>query len=62
MAGIRDELNLEDMIGIAEFQVATGRIPPAGEWVDELIEKAQLDRARANIQGMLRGFCCGDEE
>ena len=29
MAGETDEIDLEDAIGIASFQVAMGRVPPA---------------------------------
>jgi hypothetical protein len=41
MAGETDEIDLEDAIGIASFQVATGRVPPATVWVDGLIQTQQ---------------------
>ncbi len=41
MAGETDELDLEDAIGIASFQVAMGRVPPAGAWVESLIQARQ---------------------
>lgn len=43
MAGETDEIDLEDAIGIASFQVATGRVPPASVWVDGLIKTHQQD-------------------
>ncbi len=43
MAGETDELDLEDALGIASFQVAMGRVPPAGAWVDGLIQGHQQD-------------------
>ena len=42
-AGEIDEIDLEDAIGTASFQVATGRIPPAGAWVEGLIQARQRD-------------------
>ena len=41
MAGETEEIALEDAMGIASFQVATGRVPPASAWVDGLIEAQQ---------------------
>ena len=43
MAGVTDEIDLEDALGIASFQVATGRVPPAGLWVEGLIQARQQD-------------------
>jgi hypothetical protein len=43
MAGETNEIDLEDAIGIASFQVATGRVPPASAWVDCLIQVHQQD-------------------
>jgi hypothetical protein len=43
MAGETDEIDLEDAVGIASFQVAMGRVPPASAWVDGLIEARQQD-------------------
>jgi len=45
MAGVSDEVALEDALGIASFQVVMGRVPPAAMWVDGLIERAQASRA-----------------
>lgn len=39
MAGVHGEITLEDAIDLAKFQVTTGRIPPAGQWVEELAER-----------------------
>lgn len=47
MAGENDELDLEDAIGIASFQVATGRVPPASAWVDSLVEVHLRDSMEA---------------
>ena len=47
MAGETDEIDLEDAIGIASFQVATGRVPPAGAWVEGLIQARQQDSMEA---------------
>ena len=43
MAGETDEIDFDDAIGIASFQVAMGRVPPAGAWVAGLIEAQQRD-------------------
>jgi hypothetical protein len=43
MAGETDEIDLEDAIGIASLQVATGRVPPAAAWVDGLIQTQRQD-------------------
>jgi hypothetical protein len=37
MAGVNDEIELEDAIGIASFFVATGRAPGPAQWVDTLV-------------------------
>jgi hypothetical protein len=44
VAGESDEIDLEDAIGIASFQVATGRVPPASAWVEGLVQ-AQLQNS-----------------
>jgi hypothetical protein len=41
MAGESDEIELEDALGIASFQVAMGRVPPASLWVESLIDDQQ---------------------
>jgi len=43
MAGVTDEIELEDAIGIASFQVAMGRVPGPAEWVDGIIDQRQAD-------------------
>jgi hypothetical protein len=43
MAGVHDEIELEDAIGLASFQVQTGRVPPPGQWVDGMIDQARAD-------------------
>ena len=43
MAGETEEIDLDDAIGIASFQVATGQVPPAGAWVDGLLQARQQD-------------------
>ena len=47
MAGETDEIALEDAMGIASFQVATGRVPPASSWVDSLIQAQLQDSMEA---------------
>ncbi len=47
LAGVTDEIELEDALGIASFQVAMGRVPPPTMWVDGLIEQSQSDRIEA---------------
>ncbi len=47
MAGVTDEIDLEDAIGIASFQVATGQVPPPYAWVDGLVEAAAAERTEA---------------
>jgi hypothetical protein len=47
MAGERDEIELEEAIGIASFQVAMGRVPPASAWVDGLVENRHRDSLEA---------------
>ena len=39
MAGVNDEIEVEDAIGIASFLVATGRVPAPERWVDAIIEQ-----------------------
>jgi hypothetical protein len=43
MAGETDVIDLEDAIGIASFQVAMGRVPPATAWVEGLAQARQAD-------------------
>jgi hypothetical protein len=43
MAGVTDEIDLEDAVGIASFQVAMGRVPAPGQWVDGIIDARQAD-------------------
>jgi hypothetical protein len=47
MAGETDEIELEDAIGIASFQVAMGWVPPASAWVDGLIQNRHMDSMEA---------------
>jgi hypothetical protein len=47
MAGETDEIDLEDAIGIASFQVAMGLVPPAGAWVEGLTQARQRDSMEA---------------
>lgn len=47
MAGVTDEIDLEDAIGIASFQVAMGRVPPPAAWVDGLMETTAAEQAEA---------------
>jgi hypothetical protein len=47
MAGETDEIELEDAMGIASFQVAMGHVPPASAWVDGLLENRQRDSMEA---------------
>jgi hypothetical protein len=49
MAGVTDgeEIDLEDAIGIASFQVAAGRVPAATDWVDGLAEISAAERTEA---------------
>jgi hypothetical protein len=49
VAGVTDEIDLEDAIGIASLNVAAGRAPAATEWVDGLAEReAERAGAKAN--------------
>ncbi len=41
MAGVTDEIELEEALGIAWFQVAMGRVPPLAAW---RTEQAQAGR------------------
>jgi hypothetical protein len=43
MAGVMDEIELEDALGIASFQVATGLVPAPGQWVDGIINARQAN-------------------
>jgi hypothetical protein len=43
MAGEIHEIDLEDAIGIASFQIAMGRVPPASTWVDGLLQARYRD-------------------
>jgi hypothetical protein len=43
MAGATEEIDLEDAIGIASFQVAMKRVPPPSAWVDGLTQARQAD-------------------
>ena len=47
MAGETNEITLEDAMGIASFQVATGRVPPPTLWVDGLVQAQQEDAIEA---------------
>jgi hypothetical protein len=49
MAGVSGdgEVDFEDAIGIASFQIAMGRIPPAAAWVDGLVESADAEQTEA---------------
>jgi hypothetical protein len=47
MAGETEEIDLEDAIGIASFQVATGCVPPASAWVDGLIQARHQETMEA---------------
>ena len=38
MAGVGDEIELEEAVGIASFLVLAGRVPPATAWVESMIE------------------------
>jgi len=39
VAGVKDEIALEDALGLASFLVLAGRVPPASVWVDEFVEE-----------------------
>ena len=45
--GATDEIDLEDAIGIASFQVAMGRVPTPHAWVEGLVEAAASERTEA---------------
>ncbi len=47
MAGETSEIEIEDALAIASFQIAMGRVPPAGVWVDGLVERGQRDSIEA---------------
>jgi hypothetical protein len=39
MAGVTDEIDVEDAVGIASFLIAMGRVPAPAHWVDAMIEQ-----------------------
>ena len=39
MAGVTEEIDVEDAVGIASFLVAMGRVPAPAQWVDAMIER-----------------------
>jgi hypothetical protein len=39
MAGVTDEIDVEDAVGIASFMVEMGRVPAPAQWVDAMIEE-----------------------
>jgi hypothetical protein len=41
MAGVTDEVDLEDLMGIITFLVAMGRVPAAAEWVEGYAARAR---------------------
>jgi hypothetical protein len=43
MAGVTDELELEDAVGIASFLVQMGRVPAPQEWVDAILDEQQAN-------------------
>jgi hypothetical protein len=43
MAGVTEEIELEDAMGIASFLVAMGRVPHPAQWIDGLIESGQAN-------------------
>ena len=43
MAGVTDEVDVEDAVGIASFLVAMGRVPTPAQWVDAIAEEAQAN-------------------
>jgi hypothetical protein len=43
MAGVTDELELEDAIGIASFMASVGQVPSMGTWVDGLVESSRAN-------------------
>lgn len=49
MAGVRsdDELDFDEALGIASFQVMMGHVPPATAWVDGLAEQADAAKVEA---------------
>lgn len=52
MAGEKDEIDLEDAIGIASFLVAMKRVPPPSVWVDSLIVAARDDINRGFAESL----------
>jgi hypothetical protein len=43
VAGISDEVDFEDALGVASFLVASGRAPAPAQWIDSIIDQAQAD-------------------
>jgi len=43
MAGVTDEIELEDALGIASFQVAMGRVPAPAQWVEAIVDAERAD-------------------
>jgi len=39
VAGVTDEIDLEDALGLASFLVLAGRVPAASMWVDEFVQE-----------------------
>jgi len=38
VAGVTDEIDLEEAMGLASFLVMTGKVPEPGRWVGGLVE------------------------
>ncbi len=44
MAGVSgDDVAIEDAVAIAQFSVATGRVPAPSQWCDGIIDQMQAD-------------------
>jgi hypothetical protein len=43
MAGVTDELEVEDAVGIASFLVAMGRVPAPAQWVDAILKESEAN-------------------
>jgi len=43
MAGVTEEVELEDALGIASLLAGAGRVPAASAWVDGLVESGRAD-------------------
>lgn len=56
MAGVSADslhgITISDAHEIAKFMVWSGRIPPAMNWIDGLIEKAKYQQAEATLKGI----------